>query len=122
VYSSTERVAKQREQVSQAPRSCQVLMAIAHGAYLISAHCCVPLCFDAGSAAPGSGSQADGVMACSSCPPVCIAGLVACAYCCCREPWQVERVGERRAGNESQAVRFMCVSWSYVLVDDCCFM
>lgn len=85
--SSTECVAKRREQVSQAQRSYLVSKAIVHQACLTSAHCCVPLCFDAGSAAPGSDSQADEVMACSSCPPVCIAVLVACACCYYQEPW-----------------------------------
>ena len=85
--SSTEFVAKTREQASQAHRSYLVLKAIVHQAYLTSAHCCVPLCFDAGSAAPGSDSRADEVTGGSSCPPVCIAGLVACACCYYQEPW-----------------------------------
>jgi hypothetical protein len=51
-------------------------------------------------------------MACSPLPPVGIAGLVACAYYCCREPWQAKRVEERRAGNKSKLVGIMCVLWS----------
>jgi hypothetical protein len=46
-------------------------------------------------------------MACSPSPLVKTADPVACAYCDCQGPWQVKRVEERRAGNESQVVGIM---------------
>lgn len=86
---------------SQVRRCCQGQKVIVRLVYLIVVHSAL-LCFDVGSVAPGSDSQAGAEMVCLRRLPVSIVDQVACAYCCCHEaPWQMKRARKRRAGDES---------------------